>query len=88
MRDDSYSVGASGAISAMIAALSVLLPAAARHLLGARTDLHPLAQIAANCALDFAASMRSGRRVDIAGHAGGAVGGWLIASALTRARVV
>jgi membrane associated rhomboid family serine protease len=41
-------------------------------------------QIVLNCLVDFVSSIRSGRNIDIAGHAGGAIGGLCVAYALKR----
>jgi membrane associated rhomboid family serine protease len=78
-RSNSYSVGASGAISGLLMALGVLRPREAEHLLGTDRSIHPLLQILLNIVLDLASSLQTGRNLDIAGHAGGALAGYLVA---------
>jgi membrane associated rhomboid family serine protease len=83
-RSDSYSVGASGAISGLLSALGMLRPHEAEHLLGTNRSIHPLAQIMLNVVVDLATSLQTGRNLDIAGHAGGALAGYVVAWAHTR----
>jgi membrane associated rhomboid family serine protease len=84
VRSNSYSVGASGAISGLLAALSVLRPGEHQLISGSDVRVHPLVQILINICLDVATAVKTGRSLDVAGHAGGAGAGWLFARIFLR----